>query len=452
MKLFKPFINSIIIVTILCLTLVNQGFGAINFTITDNGIEKSKILIYGFSNQDENLNNDILEIKKRIIKNIDSTNLVEFIDDVPNDIITQQAIPDIESVPNFLKFQNHNIAGLLIGKFNYNEQGDLELRVRLWDINDRKQDFGKHYLASRYNYRQLANSISNEIFKAVSREAVGHFSSRIVYVGETGPINQRIKKINMIDFDGENYRNLTDDNELVLTPNFTKNQNLIYYLRYFENKPQIFSLDLRNKNTDKLGGFQATTFASSPHPLDDNLVILSAIIDGNCDIYEMNIAENFAKRLTKNPAIDTTASYSPDGKLIVFSSDRQAGQQLYVMNSNGSYTSRISQGTGSYSKPSWSPDGKLIAFTKIKSGQFMVGTMTANGRAEKILTTGYLVEGARWSPNGRYLIYSKKKGSYGRDSIPRLYTVDIITGHEYEIPTPKNEGALDPDWSLINAT
>jgi TolB protein len=254
----------------------------------------------------------------------------------------------------------------------------------------------------------LANSISNEIFKSVSRENSGHFSSRIVYVGETGPINHRVKKINMIEFDGENYQNLTGDDELVLTPSFTKNPNLIYYLRYFDNKPQIFSLDLRSKYSEKLGGFQSTTFASSLHPLNENLVILSAIIDGNCDIYEMNIAENFAKRLTKHPGIDTTASYSPDGKLIVFSSDRQSGQQLYVMNSNGSYTSRISQGTGSYSKPSWSPDGKLIAFTKIKSGQFMVGTMTPNGRAEKILTTAYLVEGARWSPNGRYLIYSKK--------------------------------------------
>jgi TolB protein len=448
MKLFKAFTNSIIISTILCFIQVKQGMGAINFTITDNGIEKSKILVYGFYNQDENLNNDILEIKKRIIKNLNSTNLIQFIDHEPNDASIQEPLIDIESIPNFLKFQNQNIAGLLIGKFNYNNQGDLELRIRMWDINDKKQDFGKHYLASSYNYRQLANSISNEIFKAVSREAMGHFSSKIIYVGETGPINQRIKKINMIDFDGENYRNLTNDDALVLTPNFTKNENLIYYLRYHENKPQIFSLDLRSKNSEKLGGFYATTFASSSHPLDENLVILSAIIDGNCDIYEMNIAENFARRLTKNPGIDTTASYSPDGKLIVFSSDRQSGQQLYVMNSNGSSTSRISQGSGSYSKPSWSPDGKLIAFTKIKSGQFMIGTMTPSGRGEKILTTAYLAEGARWSPNGRYLIYSKKKGPYGRDSIPRLYTVDIITGHEYEIPTPKNEGAIDPDWSL----
>ena len=109
MKLFKPFINSIIIATLLCFTQVKQGMGAINFTITDDGIEKSKILIYGFSNQDENLNGDILEIKNRIIKNLNSTNLVQFIDHEPSDANAQEQIIDIESIPNFLKFQNQNM-------------------------------------------------------------------------------------------------------------------------------------------------------------------------------------------------------------------------------------------------------------------------------------------------------------------------------------------------------
>jgi len=450
MKYSKFFYNLIFFSFFLLFIQVKQGFAVINFTINDDAMDKDNILLYGFSSPDVNLNNDILEIKNRIIKNLSSTNLVQFSSFKEDENSSDQNIFDIEAVPIFEKFQNKKIADLLVAKFSYNDQGDLELKIRLWDVNDKKQSFGKHYLASRQNYRQLANSISNEIFKAISNEDIGHFISKIIYVGETGPINNRTKKINMIDFDGENYRHLTNGEELVLTPNFTRNKNLIHYLRYYENIPQIFSLDLRSKISDKLGGFSATTFASSPHPLDDNLVLLSAIVDGNCDIYEMNIAGNYAKRLTKSPAIDTTASYSPDGKSIVYSSDRDGSQQLYIMNANGSNNHKITQGGGSYSKPTWSPDGKFIAFTKIKSQQFMIGTMTPNSRFEKILTTAYLAEGARWSANSRYLIYSKKKSPYGRDSIPRLYIIDIITGFEYEIPTPKNEGALDPDWVLTN--
>ena len=62
------------------------------------------------------------------------------------------------------------------------------------------------------------------------------------------------------------------------------------------------------------------------------MILLSAIIDGNSDIYEFDIIKNRAKRLTKNSAIDTTPSYSPDGEKIVFASDRnRSGQQIYVM-------------------------------------------------------------------------------------------------------------------------
>jgi TolB protein len=108
---------------------------------------------------------------------------------------------------------------------------------------------------------------------------------------------------------------------------------------------------------------------------------------------------------------------------------------------------KISNGEGSYSKPMWSPDGKLIAFTKQKNNTFFVGVMNSKGMGEKLLTSAYLVEGARWSPSGRYLIYSKKRAPYGKDSIPRIFIMDIITGHEHEIPTPKDEGATDPDWN-----
>jgi hypothetical protein len=44
------------------------------------------------------------------------------------------------------------------------------------------------------------------------------------------------------------------------------------------------------------------------------------------------------------------------------------------------------------------------------------------------------------------LIYSKKLGAYGKNSIPKLYVIDIITGYEHQIATPPEEGATDPDW------
>ena len=114
----------------------------------------------------------------------------------------------------------------------------------MWDVFEKKQIFGKYYAASKDSYGKIGNLISNEIYRSVSGEEQGHFNSQILYVSETGSFKKRIRKISVVDFDGSNYRNLTDGSEIVLTPIFSKRRDEIFYLRYFQQKPQIFSLNV----------------------------------------------------------------------------------------------------------------------------------------------------------------------------------------------------------------
>ncbi len=447
----------------------SQAFAFVSFSIKNEEVPKTKILFFGFESNDAQTNREISEILERIRRNLKTTDLFEIIKqgghldtkmpkpvqigvaEIGKNHTATANLPEaitVESLPDFESYAKAGIGAIIVGQFNRDAVGNLEVRIRMWDVLDQRQLFGKFYSASRDNYRKMANIISGEIFKAISGEKISHFDSQILYVAETGNFKKRTKKIAMIDFDGENYHTITDGSDLVLTPIFSKKPEEIFYLRYFEKRqPQIFSMDLRTLRSKKVGGFSGTTFAAATHPKDQNIIVMSAINDGNSDIYEMNILSNTARRLTKSPAIDTTPAYSPDGKSIVFASDRDEGQQIYVMDTSGDSVKRISFGGGNYSKPTFSPDGNLVAFTKIKANQFMVGVMLPNGKGEKILAKGYLVEGAKWSPNGRYIIYSKKRGAYGKDSIPRLYICDIITGFEYELPTPESEGATDPDWA-----
>lgn len=453
-------ISRIIFFLLTFLVLSNQAFALVSFSVKNEEIPKTKILFFGFDSADPRLKSDSFAILERIRKNLKTTDLFEILkqdghleisqsSNVVSASLNENLVQEnlsVESIPNFEKYTKAGIGAIVIGQFNYDLSGNLEVRIRMWDVMDQRQLFGKFYTASKDNHRKVANIISNEIFKSISGESLGHFTSQILYVSESGSAAKRIKKINLMDFDGENNRILTDGRDLVLTPIFSKRPNEIFYLRFYEDKSQIFSLDLRNLRSKKTGGFRGTTFAAAVHPKDQNLILLSAIMEGNSDIYELNILSNSARRLTKSPSIDTTPTYSPDGKFITFASDRDSGQQIYVMDANGLSVARISFAGGSYSKPVWSPDGRLIAFTKIKGGQFYIGVIAPNGKGEKLLTSGYLVEGAKWSPNGRYLIYSKKKGAYGRDSMPRLFVIDVITGFEFEVPTPAGEGASDPDW------
>ena len=80
------------------------------------------------------------------------------------------------------------------------------------------------------------------------------------------------------------------------------------------------------------------------------------------------------RRLTTNKSLETSPSWSPDGRRLVFSSDALGKPQLYEISSSGGPTRRIPTNISSYcSEPVWNPvDENLIAFTTAEHGGFQI--------------------------------------------------------------------------------
>ena len=163
----------------------------------------------------------------------------------------------------------------------------------------------------------------------------------------------------------------------------------------------------------------------------------------------MDLRTRKTKRLTNNPAIDTSATYDPTGRQIVFNSDRGGTQQLYVMDATGGSARRISFGQGRYATPVWSPRGDLIAFTKQYGGKFFIGVMRPDGSGERLLSQSFLEEAPTWAPNGRVLMFFREAPTdkLGRGGATRVYSIDLTGYNLREVVTPGD--ASDPAWSPL---
>jgi TolB protein len=354
----------------------------------------------------------------------------------------------LDTMPDFKNWRPIGAQALTQGSITI--EGDrISVPFRLWDVLGEQQMAGQIYRTQRTNWRRIAHIIADAIYKRMTGED-GYFDTRIVYIAESGPEQRRIKRLAIMDQDGEGQHFLTDGKDLVLTPRFSPTRQEITYMSYLGNLPRVYIYNIETGRQEVLGDFPGMTFAPRFSP-DGNKVIMSMARDGNTEIYTMDLRTRQQVRLTNHPAIDTSPFFSPDGRRIVFNSDRSGTQQLYVMDAAGEASSgaakRISFGDGRYATPVWSPRGDLIAFTKILGGSFYIGVMNPEGGGERMLAEGFLVESPTWSPNGRVIMFFRETPSSRGGKSTHLYTVDLTGRNEREILTPSD--ASDPAWSPL---
>ena len=358
-----------------------------------------------------------------------------------------QSAESLGNLPRFGDWRVLNAQALVQGRVRIVPDGRLRAEFRLWDVFAEQQMVGLAYHTVPDNWRRVAHIISDAIYKRITGED-GYFDTRIVYIAESGPQRRRIKRLAIMDQDGENHRFLTDGSSLVLTPRFSPTLQEISYLSYYQNVPRVYLFNIDTGRQEVVGDFPGMTFAPRFSP-DGKKVIMSMAQEGNSEIYTMDLRTRTVTQLTFHSAIDTSPSYSPDGSQVTFNSDRGGSQQLYVMDANGRNVRRISFGTGKYATPVWSPRGDLIAFTKIHQGKFYIGVMRTDGSGERLLAEGFLVEAPTWAPNGRVLMYFRQEPSDARGGggRTRLYSIDLTGHNEREIVTPTD--ASDPAWSPL---
>jgi len=150
-------------------------------------------------------------------------------------------------------------------------------------------------------------------------------------------------------------------------------------------------------------------------------------------------------RLTKDPGLEMSPAWSPDGKRIAFVSDRAGGNlELYTIAADGTGLVRLTTSPGDEFSPAWSPDGTTIAVTRSLGQRADIVLVRADGGGERVLTRG---QWASWAPDSRRLLVTEGPFTKG---VLTMVDTDTGTSRQLPIDVPNaHQGSLSPDGRTV---
>ncbi len=354
--------------------------------------------------------------------------------------LPRPALPQIQT-PDFGTWGTRGDDMLIQGFVRAEAGGQVTVGCYLYDVALKQQLAKAGWTLAPGEWRRAAHKCADMVYSRLSGESP-FFDSKIAYIAETGPKDRRLKRLAIMDSDGQNHTYLTTGQTTALTPRWSPDYKSILYLSYFNGQPRIYILDPATKTQRLLLTETNPLFAPRWSP-DGRWVLYSMAKAGNTDIFKIPAGGGTPIKLTDSPGIDIGGSFSPDGSRIVFESDRSGSQQIYTMNADGSSQKRVSFFGGRGATPEWSPRGDQIAFTHIV-GNLRVATMDPAGGSLRYLTDSWQDEAPTWAPNGRVIQFFRTARSSGKTSV---WQVDLTGRNLRKLDTPVD--GSDPAWGAL---
>jgi TolB protein len=370
---------------------------------------------------------------------------------------------DFDDAPRFPDWQaaGVNAQALIVGKVEVRADNTMMIAFRLYDVFGSVQQFARQYgPVIPVNWRRPAHKIADDVFSQLTGDS-GYFDSRVAFVSKSPGDDPLRGRLAIMDQDGANAEFLLAGFTSVINPRFAPTEPVILYGAYVPD-PKYAGATLLRTYLYNIETGRQEVLAEGPNSMDysarfspdGRAIALSRAVSGNSDIYVIELARRTQRRLTNDAAIDTSPSFSPDGKMIVFVSDRGLGPQLYIMREDGAQmncpkggrdtTCRITFDSGRFTDPVWSPRGDWIAFSRQGEGRFSIGVIRPDGTGLRIVTDGYQDESPTWSPNGRVIAFER---TASRGAGPKLWSIDLTGRNLRRMPTPRD--ATNPTWGPL---
>jgi tricorn protease len=248
--------------------------------------------------------------------------------------------------------------------------------------------------------------------------------------------------------DGIRFPNISQDGEVIA---FEQGTDVWTFniLNNSLNRVEIHApTDLKKNSIEKMTFTdKATEFIVSPDEKE-----VAFVVRGDIFVVSLKGKDKTGKTkaITETWARERDISWTPGGDTLLYVSDRSGNQDLYMVHSVDQNSPKLSRAlkykeiqltasTENEYNPKFSPDGNRIAYI---SGLGDLHVMNMGGVKDKVLVEGWNIGDYNWSPDGKWIAYSKRDNEYNSD-------IHIIpsTGGEPVNVTMHPDNDVSPIWS-----
>lgn len=248
------------------------------------------------------------------------------------------------------------------------------------------------------------------------------------------------EEIYMINPDGSDPTNLTNNPAIDFSPVWSPDFNSIAYNYGIGGNAEIFILDLENMQSINVTNFPAKDWGPDWSP-DGSQIIFFTDRDGFSEIYTLLLDTLAIQRLTTSDFYERQPVWSPDGNQIAFSSDQDGDWEIYIMDKDGGNVINLTNNEVFDLGPAWSPDGSVITYASKLGDNWEIFSMDVSTRKVTRLTDIPANDlNPVWSPDGKKIAYQSDQ-----DGNLEIYIMNPDGSEQMNITNhPAND--YNPDW------
>jgi len=176
---------------------------------------------------------------------------------------------------------------------------------------------------------------------------------------------------------------------------------------------------------------------------DEKRLATQRIVNGNSDIWLMDLARRLPSRFTFDAATEDDPVWSPDGSTIVFSSTRNGRFDVYRKVSSGAGNEELlSQSETDKEGTDWSADGRFVLFDQAGSNgalDIWLLPLFGDGKPYSLLQSPFSEYQGHFAPDGKSFAYTSNES--GRSEV---YVQSFPpSGGKWQVSTG---GGAQPHW------